>query len=76
MGSAGPDDKDHAKRNGVTLIVGESDEDWSAPLSSDLMTIPADDVVAVVGHSYFTGAKAINLRDRFFPRRSVFTSSI
>jgi glycosyltransferase involved in cell wall biosynthesis len=52
----------------VTLIAGNAEDDWApAVLSPELAEIPAKDVIAVVGHSYFSGNEAVCLRKRFFP---------
>jgi hypothetical protein len=53
---------------GVTLIAGNRENDWSnVLLSRKLREISATDVVAVIGHSYFTGREAMDLRDNTFP---------
>jgi hypothetical protein len=53
---------------GVTLISEAAGSDWQTVLlSNKISEIPRDKVVAVVGHSYFSGKEAILLRKRFFP---------
>jgi glycosyltransferase involved in cell wall biosynthesis len=61
-------ERSHAKACGIRLVEGHTENDWSsAILSPELKNIPPESVVAVVGHSYFSGSQAIDLRDRFFP---------
>jgi 5'-methylthioadenosine/S-adenosylhomocysteine nucleosidase len=68
VADAGQEEREHAFRNGVRLIHGRDEKDWtSALLSPELATIQDLDVVGVIGHSYFSGQQAILLRDRFFP---------
>jgi nucleoside phosphorylase/glycosyltransferase involved in cell wall biosynthesis len=63
------EERQHAFTNGVSLIHGEDENDWtSALLSPELTKIQGRDVIGVIGHSYFSGHYAIMLRDRFFPR--------
>jgi len=53
---------------GVTLISEVAGSDWKTILLSKKLTaIPQGKVIAVVGHSYFSGEEAILLRERFFP---------
>jgi glycosyltransferase involved in cell wall biosynthesis len=61
-------EREDAHARGVTLVAGNVEDDWaSAVLSPELAEIPAQDVIAVVGHSYFSGNEAVCLRKRFFP---------
>jgi nucleoside phosphorylase/glycosyltransferase involved in cell wall biosynthesis len=56
-------DATDAQRNDVTLIVGEEEDNWTSLLSNLAADESfADGVLAVVGHSYFTGAQAASLR--------------
>jgi hypothetical protein len=65
---ATPAEREDANSRGVTLVAGNAEDDWaSAVLSPELAEIPAQDVIAVVGHSYFSGNEAVCLRRRFFP---------
>jgi glycosyltransferase involved in cell wall biosynthesis len=65
---ATPAEREDAHARGVTLVAGNAEDDWaSAVLSPELAQIPAQDVIAVVGHSYFSGNEAACLRKRFFP---------
>jgi glycosyltransferase involved in cell wall biosynthesis len=65
---ATPAERENADARGVTLVAGTVEDDWaSAVLSPGLAEIPAQDVIAVVGHSYFSGYEAVCLRKRFFP---------
>ena len=58
---------DDAFSRGVELIAGNREGDWSSPmLSLAREHAHAFDVVAVVGHSYFTGREAIDLRNKLF----------
>jgi hypothetical protein len=53
---------EQAFRNGVTLIHGQAADDWtSAPMSERLKSFDPASVLAVVGHSSFSGAEAIRL---------------
>jgi glycosyltransferase involved in cell wall biosynthesis len=57
-----------AAQNGVKLLWGKSDEDWtSVLLLKDVRDIDPLTVAAVVGHSYFSGQQALNLRNNLFP---------
>lgn len=57
-----------ASLHSVRLIRGQSDEDWtSVLLLKELREIDPSTVSAVIGHSYFSGPQAIQLRDNFFP---------
>lgn len=68
VAEATQEERAHAFQNGVMLIHGNDEHDWtSALLSRDLARIQDFDVVGVIGHSYFSGQQAIMLRDRFFP---------
>ncbi len=59
---------EHAFRSNVTLIRGDTLGDWtSVLLSRDLQAIGPTDVLAIVGHSYFSGGAAKSTRDRFYP---------
>jgi glycosyltransferase involved in cell wall biosynthesis len=61
-------EREDANARGVMLVAGNAEGDWaSAVLSPELAEIPARDVIAVVGHSYFSGNEAVCLRKRFFP---------
>nr|WP_250814001.1 glycosyltransferase [Neorhizobium tomejilense] len=63
-----------AKARNVHLIAadGVSSEDWMpAILSPAFQEIVPNDVVAVVGHSHFSGAVARLVRDRFFPKAAL-----
>ncbi|MSV29911.1 MAG: glycosyltransferase [Bryobacterales bacterium] len=67
VASADDVDRAHAAAHRVDLIAGKSEDDWSsALLSPEIEAIPAEDVRAVIGHSYFSGNQAVDLRDRFF----------
>ncbi len=67
--AATPEERSHAFSQGVRLIAGREAGDWSdAVLSKELQNVAAEGVFAVVGHSYFSGAQAIGLKERFFPR--------
>ena len=58
-----------ARLHDVTLVAGDSPDDWTSALLSDgLAIIHPSDVVAVVGHSHFSGLQALSLRKRFFER--------
>ncbi len=60
-------ERDHFRSN-VTLIRGDTLGDWtSVLLSRDLQAIGPTDVLAIVGHSYFSGGAAKSTRDRFSP---------
>jgi len=60
-------ERQDAYARGVTLVAGNAEDNWaSAVLSPELAKIPSDDVIAVVGHSYFSGGEATLLRKRFF----------
>lgn len=62
----------HAIQNGIRLIAGQDETDWSSILlSRELEEIPAEDVLAIIGHSYFSGPQALRLRERFF-RKALF----
>ena len=53
---------------GIELITGERADNWTGVLLSPAVRgIAPEDVVAVVGHSYFTGREAKELRDNLFP---------
>lgn len=61
-------ERNHARDNNIQIIAGESEADWeSVLLSKELASIPTNEVVAVIGHSYFSGDQAINFRNNFFP---------
>ena len=65
---ANPDEHIHAKSRGVKLIAGNAEDDWSsAVLSPELIDIRPKSVIAIIGHSYFSGSHALLLRRRFFP---------
>lgn len=68
--TAGEDgDASHAQRNGVTLIMGDDEDNWSPLLRrQEVRDILGDGVVAVAGHSYFSGAQAAGLRDSYCER--------
>jgi nucleoside phosphorylase/glycosyltransferase involved in cell wall biosynthesis len=61
---------DDAFSKGVELIAGKREGDWSSPMLSLAREKKshASDVLAVVGHSYFTGREAIDLRNSLFPK--------
>jgi nucleoside phosphorylase/glycosyltransferase involved in cell wall biosynthesis len=62
------DEGDDAFSRGVNLIAGSRADDWSSVLLSPaLRAIAPGDVIGVVGHSYFSGVHAIELRDSLFP---------
>lgn len=59
---------EHAFRNGVTLIHGARVDDWTPALMSDrFRAIDPTSVLAVVGHSSFSGGAASELRRFWFP---------
>jgi nucleoside phosphorylase/glycosyltransferase involved in cell wall biosynthesis len=61
-------EREDAFSKGVTLISGADGSDWQdILLSTKIGEIPSNKVVAIVGHSYFSGREAIQLRERFFP---------
>lgn len=52
----------------VELIAGSRDDDWAGPMVALAKEErPASDVIAVIGHSYFSGQQAIDLRNKLFP---------
>ncbi|WP_292448088.1 glycosyltransferase [Mesorhizobium sp.] len=59
---------EQAYLNGVTLIHGERADDWTPVLmSEELRAIDKASVLAVVGHSSFSGVAASELRRFWFP---------
>lgn len=65
--TASAEEKENARLRGVTLVAGDSPDDWTgALLSEGLAAIPPHEVLAVIGHSYFSGQQALSLRKRFF----------
>ena len=65
---ANEDEKRDASSKGVRLIEGNDETSWvPVLLSSEVSKIPVNTVLAVIGHSSFSGLEAIRLRDRFFP---------
>lgn len=59
---------DQAFRSGVTLIHGQVVDDWMSVLMSEqFKQFSSTSVIAVVGHSSFSGAPAKKLRDFWFP---------
>jgi 5'-methylthioadenosine/S-adenosylhomocysteine nucleosidase len=67
--AASGSERDDAYSRGVTLIHGETKDDWvGILLSQQLRKIPPDKVLGVVGHSYFSGKEAIQLRKSAFPK--------
>lgn len=65
---ATPQEIEDAFSKGVELISGTRSGDWAgAFLSSQVRSATAADVLAVVGHSYFSGEEAQQLRNNLFP---------
>ena len=57
-----------AYERGVELVFGDGATGWtSALMSPDLQPKPENRVIAVIGHSTFSGREAKILRDRHFP---------
>lgn len=65
---ASDEEVEDAARNGVTLIRGQSESDWACLLlQKAVRELDPASVVAIVGHSYFSGSEALLLRDSLFP---------
>lgn len=65
---ASPEERAHASQHGVTLIAGENESEWSSMLlSDDFNRHKPSDAFAVIGHSYFSGEAARDLRKRLYP---------
>jgi nucleoside phosphorylase/glycosyltransferase involved in cell wall biosynthesis len=62
-------DSNDAKLRGINLIAGNTADEWSdVVLSEELKSIRPAEVIAVIGHSHFSGHQALALRKRFFDR--------
>lgn len=66
------EERAHAGKNKIRLVAGNDEADWSSTLlSPELENFSSEEVLAIVGHSYFSGEQAVMLRDRFFHRSKV-----
>ncbi len=66
--AASDEEIESAARDGVTLIRGQSDQDWtSVLLLREIRELDPSTVTAIIGHSHFSGQQALHLRDNVFP---------
>lgn len=70
---ATPEEEADASGAGVTLIAGAAENDWKSVFqSAELAALRSEDVVAVVGHSYFSGQQSAELKEKVFPQARSF----
>jgi nucleoside phosphorylase/glycosyltransferase involved in cell wall biosynthesis len=66
------EERNDAAAHGVRLISGHREDDWSFALTApELTALPSQSVIAIIGHSYFSGEHALQVKHSQFKQAAV-----